>query len=605
MYRHAAAHFALKTIVICLDRMIGLVEPNCHARPWGVIMGLTSALNTSLNGLSLNETAIDVLSNNIANAGTNAFKSSQVQFSTQLARTLSFGSRPTATNGGTNAKQIGLGATVAAIIPDFSQGSITNTTTPSDLAIQGDGFFIVESQEGNVYTRNGTFRLNSENVLTNSQGLRVQAYGVDDDFNIINTELKGVQIPLGELSIAEATENVVMSGALSPQGDIGTHGTLLETAPLVIDGGGTALSSTATLLSAVRLASDPATPLFTGIPADLELTAVKGGRTLDTKTLAVTATTTVQEYMDFLDETLGLQSNSVPTDTDGIAVGVDLSGGMIRAKGNRGSVNDISVPVGSMVMNGGVVGLDVPRNGEAADGESTFTTFVVFDSLGEALNVRMSAYKESETTNSTTFRYILESDNNSSGIPGDVDIALGSSTVVFDSVGNVADQPNNSFSIERNGSAAVSPMVFEVDMSAISGISSSGSNLNLKSQDGSSPGVLTSFVIDEQGVINGVFDNGVIRTLGQVVLARFTNPGGLLQNGGDTFREGVSSGEPLVSNPGTFGAGTIRAGAIELSNTDIGRSLVDLIVASTNYRGNARVIDSTNRLVDELLLLGR
>ena len=65
-------------------------------------MGLTSALNTALNGLSLNETSIDVLGNNIANAGTNGFKASNVLFSTQLARTLSVGSRPTATSGGSN-----------------------------------------------------------------------------------------------------------------------------------------------------------------------------------------------------------------------------------------------------------------------------------------------------------------------------------------------------------------------------------------------------------------------------------------------------------------------------------------------------------------------
>src|SRR5690606_23688395 len=104
-------------------------------------MGLTSALNTSLNGLSLNEISIDVLGNNIANAGTNGFKASQVLFTTQLARTLSVGSRPSANNGGTNPRQIGLGATNAAILKDFSQGGVTNSTSPSDLAIQGSGFF--------------------------------------------------------------------------------------------------------------------------------------------------------------------------------------------------------------------------------------------------------------------------------------------------------------------------------------------------------------------------------------------------------------------------------------------------------------------------------
>ena len=134
---------------------------------------------------------------------------------------------------------------------------------------------------------------------------------------------------------------------------------------------------------------------------------------------------------------------------------------------------------------------------------------------------------------------------------------------------------------------------------------SAGSAITLQSQDGSSPGSLSRFVIDETGVINGIFDNGIIRTLGQVVLARFSNPQGLLDNGNTTFLEGVSSGTPFLVTAGNFGAGTIRSGSIELSNTDIGRNLVDLIVSSTNYRGNARVIDSVQRLVDELLLLGR
>jgi len=106
-------------------------------------------------------------------------------------------------------------------------------------------------------------------------------------------------------------------------------------------------------------------------------------------------------------------------------------------------------------------------------------------------------------------------------------------------------------------------------------------------------------------VVNGVFDNGLIRPLGQVVLARFANPDGLIEDGSTTFKEGVSSGTPALVEPATFGVGTIRAGAIELSNTDIGKSLVDLIVASTNYRANSRVIQSVTQLVDELLQLAR
>jgi flagellar hook protein FlgE len=88
-------------------------------------------------------------------------------------------------------------------------------------------------------------------------------------------------------------------------------------------------------------------------------------------------------------------------------------------------------------------------------------------------------------------------------------------------------------------------------------------------------------------------------------MARFPNPKGLVQVGTNNFTQGIASGLPQITAPGTFGAGTIRAGALEQSNTDIGKNLVNLIVASTNYQGNARVISSVDQLVNVLLTLGR
>ncbi len=181
-------------------------------------MGLTSALNTSVNGLSLNETAIAVVGNNIANADTNGFKAADVLFSTQLSQTLSIGSAPTATNGGTNPQQIGLGAQIAAIQTDFSEGSITNTSSPSDLAIQGNGFFVLNSPQGQVYTRDGDFTLSSSNELVNAQGFAVQGYGVDNNFNLVTSQLQNLTIPLGQLNVAQQTSKVTMNGALLPTG---------------------------------------------------------------------------------------------------------------------------------------------------------------------------------------------------------------------------------------------------------------------------------------------------------------------------------------------------------------------------------------------------
>jgi flagellar hook protein FlgE len=131
------------------------------------------------------------------------------------------------------------------------------------------------------------------------------------------------------------------------------------------------------------------------------------------------------------------------------------------------------------------------------------------------------------------------------------------------------------------------------------------SSLAVSRQDGSEPGVLSSFIVGEDGKIRGVFSNGATRDLGQIVLARFGNPGGLEQKGENLYASGVNSGLPVVGTPGEQGIGTIIAGATELSNADIGTNLIDLILASTMYRGNTRVITTAQQMFDELLALRR
>ncbi len=565
-------------------------------------MGLTSALNTSLNGLSLNETEINVLGNNISNAGTTGFKQSNVAFATQLANTLSFGSAPSSTDGGTNPRQIGLGGQVAAIAADFSQGSISASSSPSDLAIQGDGFFIMNnaSAGGQAYTRDGNFSLDSADELVNNAGQQVLGYGVDSNFNIVNTGLSQLKIPLGSLHLAQQTKNVQMTGALSPQGVTATQGTL-QTGAAMTDTSTAAAATAGTLLSNLALTSAPATPLFV-VGQTITFAPTKGGRTMDAKTLTVAAGTTVANLETFMSNTLGLQTGgTVPVDGDGIPVGISINGsGQLQIKGNRGTVNDFDIPVGAMTVNSTSVPITFTPAANRANGESTTTSFTVYDSLGTALNVRMSAYKESQGPNKTTYRYMLESADQSGPA-----IAIGNGTIDFDNQGRVSSPPTAQFAINRSTTSALNPMLVTVDVSQISGISSTGSTLNLSHQDGTSPGTLTSYVIDEKGVINGSFDNGIVRTLGQIVMARFPNPQGLVQIGNNNFSEGIASGLPQLTLPGTFGAGTLRAGALEQSNTDIGKNLVNLIVASTNYQGNARVISSVDQLVNVLLTLGR
>jgi flagellar hook protein FlgE len=166
-------------------------------------MGLASALTTALTGLTAAETTIDVVGNNLANSQTVGFKASEAVFATQFLQTQGLGSAPSSGSGGTNPRQTGLGTQVAEITPDFSQGTIEISSNPSDLAIQGDGFFVVQGTSGEaLYTRNGIFKTNSNNELVTITGNRLLGHGVDENFQIQSTTLVPLSIPLGASAVA-------------------------------------------------------------------------------------------------------------------------------------------------------------------------------------------------------------------------------------------------------------------------------------------------------------------------------------------------------------------------------------------------------------------
>jgi flagellar hook protein FlgE len=228
---------------------------------------------------------------------------------------------------------------------------------------------------------------------------------------------------------------------------------------------------------------------------------------------------------------------------------------------------------------------------------------VAYDSLGIPVNVRVTTVLEERTGSATTYRWFADSPDNdpTSG----TNIAVGTGLITFDGEGNFISDTNSTVSIDRRNIPSSTPLEFDLDFTNISGLAADESSLAAARQDGSAAGKLTSFIIGEDGVIRGVFSSGVTRDLGQIRLARFSNPAGLEQRGQNLFAQGVNSGLPVEGDPGSEGVGQIIAGATELSNTDIGRNLIDLVLATTQYRGNTRVITTAQQLLDELLNLRR
>lgn len=572
-------------------------------------MASTIAMYTGLSGLSANARNLDVIGNNIANVNTTAYKSNRMLFASQFSRNFSLGSAPTETNGGSNPAQVGLGVTIAGTQRNFSTGSLAATGDSRDLAIEGDGFFIVNRGSDQFYTRAGGFRQNSANDLVTISGERLLGYGVDQNFNVLPT-LTPLNLPVGQLRLAEATQNVDFTGNLNAGGSAATHGS-----SIVFNG----LTGTSGPLTASSLLTDIDEPVMGGplfaAGQTIEIAgAEKGGRALPTAQLSVTATTTIQDYLNFLDDALGLDPTA-GANPDGKTPGASFNAatGVISIVGNIGAKNDISLASGQIIQrNAAGAAISTPpftlTKAAAADGESVRTSFVVYDSLGNSVTVDLTLSLASKATNGgTTWKYEVESAGDS-----DVSLLVGSGQLSFDKDGQITT-PSGSLSatINRAGFGSAEPLTFKLNFSGSGTVSSlatappATSNIAATFQDGADLGILNSFQVGQDGIITGSFSNGRTRTIGQVALAKFANPEGLVDVGSNLFKVGPNSGTPVVTNPLELGAGRLVGGSLEQSNVDLAEEFIKLIQASTGYSAASRVITTTDQLFQQLLALGR
>ena len=163
-------------------------------------MGILRSFTTGVSGLSATGQGMGVIGDNIANAGTNGFKTSRAEFQDVLANSL---------KGIDGGDQIGAGTKLGHIKAMMSQGDITRTDSVTDLAISGDGFFTVEAPFGRAVTRDGSFHFDKEGQLTTMDGYKILGFQADEKGTIINklepVKLGGTTIP------AKATKEVLMS----------------------------------------------------------------------------------------------------------------------------------------------------------------------------------------------------------------------------------------------------------------------------------------------------------------------------------------------------------------------------------------------------------
>ena len=145
------------------------------------------SLFSGVSGIKVHQTRMDVIGNNISNINTIGFKGSRAIFSDMLSQLQSGAAAPTTTRGGVNPRQIGLGVAVESIDLIFTDSSPQQTGRNTDLALSGNGLFVLKAGDQEYYTRNGSFAFDEQGYyVMPGNGLRVQGWNASDD-GIINT----------------------------------------------------------------------------------------------------------------------------------------------------------------------------------------------------------------------------------------------------------------------------------------------------------------------------------------------------------------------------------------------------------------------------------
>ncbi len=291
--------------------------------------------------------------------------------------------------------------------------------------------------------------------------------------------------------------------------------------------------------------------------------------------------------------------------------GVDSNGTLVdpgtgfRVQGYTAvnGVIDVAQPVGDIVIPVGGAGrtrvttvatLMGNLNSEAAVGDTVQRVIRVYDTLGTVQEVTVTFTRVGLLTDNT---WDWDATHPTAG-------ASGSGTVTFDANGQFSSITNDVVSIDPVGTGAVTPFDFTLDMTGATQLASEHT-IALTNQDGLPPGVLESFSIGEGGIINGVFSNGLTEVLGQVALAVFNNPGGLLREGANMFSPTPNSGIARVGLAGTGGRGMVNGGVLEGSNVDIATEFSNLIIAQRAFQAGARSITTADLLLNEAVNLVR
>lgn len=498
------------------------------------------SFSISVSGINAAQKHLDVTSNNIANVNTIGFKSSRAEFADVYSTSIFTDTRTT----------VGNGVQTAAVSQQFYQGSLDTTQNALDLAIKGDGFFVLSPSSTSLertYTRAGAFQCDEDGYVTNSQGQYLQVYDVQQDGSVKSLSLdstKPLKIPSSAGSPTE-TDKVNADMTLPANAD-----------PLSVSKFDPKDNSTFSASTSVKIydsLGDSHTATYYFVRDDRSGTEVKDadGNSIE---IAGTDPKQYQKYPVNMWQ-MFLFVDDQPVNVDG---------------GSQQTISEIS-SLGEELKKAGKNGLT--------------STTIVFDQNG---NLDENAtiwgnYKNNDDTYSIQPKTTITGTYPQKTVTEELGVDALGNNLLKNSGANVNQQ------IEFN---------FGNNLHMYGGTSFS---VNALTQNGSTVGQLTNVEIDDAGLVSATYSNGSNVKLGMVSIATFPNQQGLTQIGDTCWRASLDSGVAVPAQAGLGTAGSIQSSALEQSNTDLSAQLVELISAQRNYQANARALDVSNTVMDSIL----
>jgi flagellar hook protein FlgE len=568
-----------------------------------------------LSGLDASSAALSTAANNLANLNTIGYKDQQIQFADLFYQNLG-------TDGAGDPIQQGAGVKVAAQPSDFTQGNVVANGIETDVAVNGNGLFIVREQDGvQTYTRAGNFEVGTNNLLETAAGQKVLGYQAVN--GVINTTqgLGTLSLGAGTSSPATPTSTLSMTSNLNATAAIGSTYSAQAT---IYDSLGAAHQVTYTYTNADVAA-------VTGVPAQ----PATGTLTMTALPVATQTVTIGTQTYTFTTSPPGIGTNDVfigatVAETEANLVNAvngnyaDLAG--TPSPGGYGTGTAANPDATAVDAGGGTINFTANTTGTASDfaatSSGTGSTNLLWNT-GAGANGAAAINAVTGVVNTWTYAVTLPAAD-VSGATAPVSLATG--TLVFNGdgtlqsitpTGGTASTTNPTISVPPTAQSGTQPVftdganqltyswkLFNPPGGAalLTQLAAANSTASIQ-QDGTSSGTLQNFSIGSDGTITGAFSNGTTAILGQIALASFADQQGLSRLGNNDYSPTLASGQPTVGAPTSGGLGSISGGALEQSNVDIATEFAHLIVAQRTYEANARVVTTFDQVTQDTIAL--